>query len=83
MCSGLIGPTNGRARFFSSGTAGVGATALEEATVGMERTGSADIDSGIDINSTDEKGRSILFSLVAKKKIDSIKILIEKGIDLT
>ena len=40
------------------------------------------IDSGLDINSTDGKGRSVLFSLVAKKKIDSIKILIEKGIDL-
>ena len=40
------------------------------------------IDSGIDINTTDEKGRSLLFSLAAKKKIDSIKILIQKGIDL-
>lgn len=40
------------------------------------------IDSGVDINSTDSKGRTILFSLVAKKKIDSIKILIENGIDI-
>jgi ankyrin repeat protein len=38
--------------------------------------------SGIDINSTDEKGRTILFPLCAKKKIDAIKILIENGIDL-
>lgn len=39
--------------------------------------------SDIDINATDEKGRTILFSLAAKKKIDAIKILMQNGIDLS
>jgi len=42
-----------------------------------------DIDSGIDINSVDENGRTILFSLCAKKKIEAIKIIIKNGIDLS
>ena len=42
-----------------------------------------DIDSGIDINTIDENGRTILFSLCAKKKLKAIKVLIKNGIDLT
>ncbi len=41
------------------------------------------IDNGIDINQVDEKGRTILFSLIAKRKIDAIKILLENNIDLS
>jgi len=42
-----------------------------------------DIDNGIDINSLDENGKTILFSLCAKKKLEAIKILIKNGIDLS
>ena len=38
------------------------------------------IDKGIDLNKRDEKGRTILYSLVAKRKIDAIRILIKNGI---
>jgi len=40
------------------------------------------IDKGIDINTLDENGRTVLFSLCAKKKLDAIKILIKNKIDL-
>ncbi|MCT7601032.1 ankyrin repeat domain-containing protein [Aliarcobacter butzleri] len=39
------------------------------------------IDKGIDINKKDEKGRNILFSLVIKKRFESIKILLKNGIE--
>jgi ankyrin repeat protein len=42
-----------------------------------------DIDNGIEINTIDEKGRTILFSLCVRKKFQGIKLLIENGIDLT
>lgn len=42
-----------------------------------------DIDNGININSLDENGKTILFSLCAKKKLKAIKILIKNGIDLS
>jgi ankyrin repeat protein len=41
-----------------------------------------DIDKGIDINTIDEDGRTLLFSLCVKKKLQAIKILIENGINL-
>ena len=41
------------------------------------------INKGIDLNKKDEKGRTILFTLVIKKKLEAIKFLIKKGIDLT
>ncbi len=41
-----------------------------------------DIDKGIDINTIDEDGRTLLFSLCVKKKLKAIKLLIENGIDL-
>ncbi|QKF78780.1 ankyrin repeat domain-containing protein [Arcobacter defluvii] len=40
------------------------------------------INRGIDLNKKDEKGRSILFSLVAKKKLDAIKILLLNGANI-
>ncbi len=40
------------------------------------------INSGQNINEIDEKGRTILFELVAKKKINAIKILLKNGIDI-
>lgn len=40
------------------------------------------IDSGININKKDSKGRTILFELVRKKRIESIKILIKNGINI-
>jgi len=40
------------------------------------------ISDGIDINQIDEKGRTILFSLVAKRKIEAIRILLNNGIDI-
>ena len=40
------------------------------------------IDKGIDLNKRDEKGRTILYSLVAKRKIDAIRILIKNNINL-
>ncbi|MFW2427691.1 ankyrin repeat domain-containing protein, partial [Aliarcobacter butzleri] len=39
------------------------------------------IDKGIDINKKVEKGRNILFTLVVKKRFESIKILLKKGIE--
>ena len=39
------------------------------------------IDKGIDINKKDEKGRNILFSLIIKKRFESIKILLKNGIE--
>ena len=41
-----------------------------------------DIDNGIDINTIDEDGRTLLFPLCLKKKLKAIKILIKNGIDL-
>ncbi len=40
------------------------------------------IDKGIDINQKDEKGRTFLFTLVDKRKIQSIKLLVENNVDL-
>ncbi|RBQ32711.1 hypothetical protein CRU92_03065 [Arcobacter sp. FW59] len=40
------------------------------------------IDKGVDINFTDEKGRTVLFELANKKKFDAIKILLTLGIDI-
>ncbi len=40
------------------------------------------IDKGIDLNKKDEKGRTILYPLVAKRKIDAIRILIKNKINL-
>ena len=41
------------------------------------------IDKGMDLNKKDEKGNSILFTLVAKRKLEAIKILVKNGADLT
>lgn len=41
------------------------------------------IDRGIDLDKKDEKGRTILFSLVAKRKMDAIKLLLRNGANLT
>lgn len=41
------------------------------------------IKKGINLNKRDEKGKTILFTLVAKKKLDAIKLLIKNGADLT
>ncbi len=41
-----------------------------------------DIDKGIDINTIDEDGRTLLFSLCVKKKLQAIKILMKNGINL-
>lgn len=40
------------------------------------------IDSGVNINRKDAKGRTMLFELSAKRRIESIKILIRNGIDI-
>ena len=40
------------------------------------------IDSGVNINRRDAKGRTLLFGLAAKRRIESIKILIKNGIDI-
>ena len=40
------------------------------------------INNGIDINQRDEKGRTFLFSLASKRKIDAIKILLKNKIDI-
>lgn len=40
------------------------------------------INSGVDINKKDAKGRTLLFELAAKRRIESIKILIKNGIDI-
>ncbi len=37
---------------------------------------------GIDLNKKDEKGRTILFSLVSKRKVDSIRYLLKFDLDL-
>jgi ankyrin repeat protein len=42
-----------------------------------------DIDNGIEINTIDENGRTILFSLCVKKKLQAIKVLIKNGINLS
>lgn len=41
------------------------------------------IKKGIDLNKRDEKGKTILFTLVAKRKLEAIKLLIKNGADLT
>ena len=41
------------------------------------------IKKGKNLNKRDEKGKTILFTLVAKKKLDAIKLLIKNGADLT
>jgi ankyrin repeat protein len=38
---------------------------------------------GINLNKKDERGKTILFTLVAKKKFEAIKILVKNGADLT
>ncbi|WP_421715438.1 ankyrin repeat domain-containing protein [Arcobacter arenosus] len=40
------------------------------------------IDSGVNINRKDAKGRTMLFELSAKRRIESIKLLIRNGIDI-
>ncbi|WP_320035318.1 ankyrin repeat domain-containing protein [Halarcobacter sp.] len=40
------------------------------------------IDSGVNINRKDAKGRTLLFDLAAKRRIESIKILIKNGINI-
>lgn len=40
------------------------------------------IDSGVNINRRDSKGRTLLFELSSKRRIESIKILIKNGIDI-
>jgi len=40
------------------------------------------IDSGVNINRRDGKGRTLLFTLSSKRRIESIKILIRNGIDI-
>lgn len=40
------------------------------------------IDSGVNINRRDSKGRTLLFDLASKRRIESIKILIKNGIDI-
>ncbi len=40
------------------------------------------IDSGINTNRRDAKGRTLLFELSSKKRIESIKVLIKNGIDI-
>jgi len=40
------------------------------------------INRGIDINKKDEKGKTILFTLVAKKKLDAIRLLLRNGADI-
>ncbi len=40
------------------------------------------IDSGVNINRRDAKGRTLLFELSAKRRIEAIKILIKNGIDI-
>ena len=41
------------------------------------------INKGIDLNKRDEKGRTILFTLVARRKLEAIKLLVKNGADLT
>eukprot|EP01029_Cantina_marsupialis_P000297 TRINITY_DN10249_c0_g1_i1.p1 TRINITY_DN10249_c0_g1~~TRINITY_DN10249_c0_g1_i1.p1 ORF type:complete len:647 (+),score=104.50 TRINITY_DN10249_c0_g1_i1:1658-3598(+) len=40
------------------------------------------IDSGVNINRKDAKGRTLLFDLAAKRRIESVKILIKNGINI-
>ena len=40
------------------------------------------IDSGVDINQTDDNGRNLLFELSKKKRIEAIKILIRNGMNI-
>ncbi len=40
------------------------------------------IDKGIDLDKKDEKGRSFLFSLVARKKIEAIRILLKNNVNV-
>jgi len=40
------------------------------------------VDSGVNINKKDAKGRTLLFELASKRRIESIKILIKNGIDI-
>ncbi|WP_072682356.1 ankyrin repeat domain-containing protein [Arcobacter sp. LA11] len=40
------------------------------------------IDSGVNINRRDAKGRTLLFELSSKRRIESIKILIKNGIEI-
>ena len=41
------------------------------------------IKKGIDLNKRNEKGKTILFTLVEKRKLEAIKILVDNGADLT
>jgi len=40
------------------------------------------IDSGLDINETDEKGKTLLFELVHKRRIEGVKILLKNGANI-
>lgn len=40
------------------------------------------IDSGVDISSRDENGRTMLFDLARKKRIESIRLLVKNGINI-
>lgn len=40
------------------------------------------ISAGVDINKKDTRGRTLLFSLIAKRKVDAIKILLKNGADI-
>ena len=39
------------------------------------------IDKGVELNKIDEKGRTVLFNLCSKRKLDAIKILVKNGIN--
>lgn len=40
------------------------------------------LEKGIDLNRKDDKGRTILYPLVAKRKVDVVKLLLDRGIDI-
>ena len=37
------------------------------------------LDKNIDLNKKDEKGKTILFTLVAKRKLEAIKLIVKSG----
>ena len=41
------------------------------------------IDNGVNINQKDKKGRTPIFYLVAKKKVDAVKVLLDNDVDLS
>lgn len=40
------------------------------------------IDKGVDLNKKDDKGRTILFHLASKRKLEALKILLKNGANL-